>query len=231
MAAMQAKLVELFQLGSEMAGFLDLPLKFWPEAGQYLPCQRLSGAADPHFTHLFKVIGSHDRLSVSPLPGTWAPGDVLAFHPPQGHGFKLPVAARRIGLLTWKVSPTRILTLVEGALIQDAAVSLFCDPIPPAEILNRLPAVVEVNTISALQENLDWPDYLAVDLALSDLDQLSALLGSQDVRLDGQVLVRAAMPCRGLGDCGVCAVRTRQGWRLACVDGPVFPLAEVLRVA
>ena len=31
----------------------------------------------------------------------------------------------------------------------------------------------------------------------------------------------------GQGECGVCAVRTRSGWSLACKDGPVYDLAEL----
>jgi hypothetical protein len=36
------------------------------------------------------------------------------------------------------------------------------------------------------------------------------------------------MPCAGLAACGVCAVQTRRGWKLACVDGPVFDLKEIM---
>ena len=43
------------------------------------------------------------------------------------------------------------------------------------------------------------------------------------------VLVDAPMPCAGMGDCGVCAVKARGGYRLACKDGPVFE-RRVLRV-
>jgi hypothetical protein len=36
------------------------------------------------------------------------------------------------------------------------------------------------------------------------------------------------MPCAGLADCGVCAVELRRGWKLACKDGPVFDLRDIL---
>jgi len=35
------------------------------------------------------------------------------------------------------------------------------------------------------------------------------------------------MPCGGLGDCGLCAVDLKRGWKLACKDGPVFDLNEL----
>ena len=47
----------------------------------------------------------------------------------------------------------------------------------------------------------------------------------------GQVLVRTDMPCRGIGECGLCAVRTTRGWQHACTDGPVFQLKELHHVA
>jgi hypothetical protein len=86
-----------------------------------------------------------------------------------------------------------------------------------------------------LKENLSWPDFLAVDLAHAELAGLLRFLGLDDpgrpMPFSGQVLIRTDMPCHGVGGCGVCAVQTRRGWRLACVDGPVFDLSEVIHVA
>lgn len=41
---------------------------------------------------------------------------------------------------------------------------------------------------------------------------------------EAQILVRVPMPCGALAECGVCAVRLRDGVALACDDGPVFDL-------
>jgi dihydroorotate dehydrogenase electron transfer subunit len=231
MPNLTAKLVEVFQLGEKIVGVLDLPRHFWPEPGQYLPCQRLSEKPEIMTTPLFKVIGDPNRLCVAPLPGSWPPGDRLALLPPQGNGFKLPHNARRIGLLAMSIPSSRLLTLVKPALAQNAAVSLFCDPQPDPDLLSRVPSVVEVGPLSALQDNLQWPDFLAVDLPLACLEHLQEILPPLPLPFEGQVLVRTSMPCHGVGECGVCTVKTRRGWRLACVNGPVFPLAEVLHVA
>jgi dihydroorotate dehydrogenase electron transfer subunit len=91
--------------------------------------------------------------------------------------------------------------------------------------------MVEVAPTASVGENLDWLDYLAVDLEMANLPQLDALLDIQNLPFEGQVLVRIPMPCRGIGECGVCAVKTHHGWKLACTDGPVFDLQEVLHVA
>jgi hypothetical protein len=228
---MKAKLVEVFQIGSERGGILDVPEKYWPEPGQYLACKRVNDLSEPLTHQLFRIMDDEGILNLSPIPEDWQPGDKLLVGAPQGHGFLLPGEARRVALLPYKVSPTRLLTLVRKALTQNASISLFTESIPSPEIMNRLPSVVEVNQVSTLLENLDWPDFLAVDISRDDLVGFSGLFSQDSPNLDGQVLVRTPMPCRGLGECGVCSVRTTRGWKYACIDGPVFSLKEVLHVA
>jgi dihydroorotate dehydrogenase electron transfer subunit len=228
---MQTKLIEITQIGSATAGVLDITTQFWPGPGQYLPCQR---DADPHAiltTNLFRVLGPDDRLYLGPLPEHWLPGDQIRHLPPQGHGFSLPPTARRIGLLALGISPLRLLPLLKIALAQNAALVLFWDAHPTPDILHLLPTMVEVAPTASVGENLDWLDYLAVDLEMANLPLLDALTDTQNLPFEGQVLVRTPMPCRGIGECGVCAVKTHHGWKLACTDGPVFDLQEVLHVA
>ena len=73
-------------------------------------------------------------------------------------------------------------------------------------------------------------DYLALDLATGWLARWKSAAGlreGQKLPFSGQALVRAPVACGGLGECGVCAVRTRSGWSLACKDGPVYDLANL----
>jgi len=70
-----------------------------------------------------------------------------------------------------------------------------------------------------------------VEVNRENLDELSDLFEGSMLPFPGQVLVRTAMPCRGLGECSVCSVETTQGWKLACQEGPVFPLEELIYVA
>ena len=228
---MQTKLIEIFQIGSERAGVLDIPEKHWPVPGQYLACQRVDGPSEPLPHQLFRIIGDVGILNLSPIPGDWQPGDQLLVTPPQGHGFSLPGEARRVALLPYKVSPLRLLAMMRGAADQNASISLFTEKIPSPEIMSRLPSLVEVNHINTLLENLDWPDFMAVDAAREELGGFSSLFSRESILPAGQILVRTPMPCRGLADCGVCAVRTKRGWKHACSDGPVFRLKEVLHVA
>ena len=131
----------------------------------------------------------------------------------------------------FSTSPIYLLTLAGAALAQGAAISIFCETVPPKNLLNHVPSRVEVTQISSLNNTLDWPDYLAVDIEHHELETLCAIFTRSELPFQGQVLIRTPMPCRGLGDCGVCAVKTHRGWRYACKDGPVFPLSEVLHVA
>ena len=228
---MQTKLLEINQIGKERAGILDIPEKYWPQPGQYLPCQRDAGPHDLLPNNLFRVLGPEDRLYLAPLPENWLPGDYIQMLPPQGVGFSLPPTARRIGLLALGDSPLRLLPLLKPALAQNAALVCFWDSQTNQDILHHLPTAVEVAPNASLSENFDWLDYLAVDLDLANRTQLDALFGPLKPPFEGQVLMRTSMPCREIGACGVCAVKTHHGWKLACVDGPVFDLQEVLHVA
>jgi hypothetical protein len=226
-----ATLIEIIQRGSEIAGVLDLPAKHWPQPGQYLPCQPVTGGNDLLPTNLFRVLGHPGQLTLGSIPPAWQPGEELLCTAPQGHGFHIPASARRVGLIPYAVTPFRLLSLVESALSQRAMVAVFSDSMLSSEELFWMPSQVEVLHFDALVENPGWPDYLAIDLERSAIDQFRDQLPTQCLNCAGEVLVRTPMPCRGVGECGVCAVHTRRGWRFVCDHGPVFPMGEVLNVA
>ena len=231
MPELTAKWVEVFSLGEVRAGVLDLPRPAWPEPGQYLPTQALTASPEILPTHLFRVATDPERLALAPLPASWQPGDRVTYLPSQGQGFHLPPYARRLALCAIGVDPSRLLPLIPPALAQNATVTLFSSPQPSPDILSRIPSVVEIAPLSALADNLAWPDWLAADLRREARPQLDQLLPEGSLPFEGQALVRTAMPCHGVGECGICTVETRHGPRLACSDGPVFDLEEVLHVA
>ena len=139
----------------------------------------------------------------------------------------LPPGARRVALAPLGCGPERLLPLAYLALAQDAAVALFSSAIP-----DGLPSAVEIIPPEQLPDALDWADYLALDLAqgwLARWQSAAGLREGQKLPFFGQALVRVPVACGGLGECGVCAVRTRSGWSLACKDGPVYDLAELER--
>ena len=231
MTLMKARILEIMQMGDSIAGIFNLPERNLPAPGQYLPAQHLESEVEILTHPLFRVVGPDGRPALGPLPDRWSPGDLIACLPPQGRGFQLPPTARRVGLFALAGDPIRILPLIQPALAQNAAVVLFFQERLHPGVLDAIPTSVEINPLSLLQENLAWPDFLAVEVTRENLENLSDLLGEEILGFEGQVLVRTPMPCNGLGECSVCAVKTRHGWLQACTDGPVFSLKELLHVA
>jgi dihydroorotate dehydrogenase electron transfer subunit len=96
------------------------------------------------------------------------------------------------------------------------AISLVSASRPPG-----IPAEIEI--LPSAEPALEWADYVAVDAPLEALPALSELrLEEKAQGKTVQILVAGPMPC-GIGVCGACAVPARRrGWKMACVDGPVF---------
>lgn len=205
-----------------------------PAPGQYL----LAGTAfssDPLPVPLFSTESTLESVAVAPwslftacapLPNTWTPGTELTLRGPLGRGFTLPTSVRKIALVPFDDSPSRLRSLIRPALKQGAAVVLVNDTDG-----ENLPDDVEVQPFSALDEVLAWADYIAFDVLRENLPGLRERVGGRaqvSVKGEAQVLVYAPVPCGGVADCGVCAVVMKSSWKLACKDGPVFDLREVL---
>ncbi len=208
---------------------LSLPDNMRPDAGQYLLASVPEDETEPLPLALFPAghLGS-DLLVAPPLPGGWSAGMEVWLRGPLGKGFSLPATARRVALGGLDMCVQRLLPLVEQALAQGADVALYCDSAVPQD----LPLAVEALPLAQLASAPDWADYLALDLPYARLGQLNALLGLEHGRrcpCVAEALVYTPMPCGGLADCGVCAVRSGNRWRLACKDGPVFGLDTLER--
>jgi hypothetical protein len=239
------ELTELYLENELTGGRLLCPQNLIPEPGQYLlahdssPARRGPGRADsPLPAPIFNagpVPGGF--LIAPPIPQTWQPGTTLSLRGPLGKGFSLPTSARRVALASLGKTAARLKPLLTSALEQNAALVLVSELDLP-----DLPPEVEVQPVSALTEVAHWADYLAIDVDREFLPGLRELLGigrQTEVTLDAQavsprwapgpngVLVVTPMPCGGLAECGVCAVTTRRGWKMACKYGPVFDLKEL----
>jgi dihydroorotate dehydrogenase electron transfer subunit len=157
--------------------------------------------------------------SATRLPALWQPGAALSLRGPFGHGFHLPGAARRVALASFGESSGRVLALLEAALAQSAELTVLSDR-PPA----GLPARVEISPLAALPEAARWADYLAIEIGREQLRPRLAALHAELTSANAQVLVETVLLCAGAAACGVCAVKARAGYLLACKDGPVFDL-------
>lgn len=191
-----------------------------PAPGQYLLASS-PDLSDPLPVVLFPTRINQDNLiAAPPLPPTWTAGMHLLLRGPLGSGFQLPPSARRVALASLDASPARLLPLAYQALNQGAAVTVYTHMIP-----SGLPPEVEILPLDLLHEAQSWADFMALEMQLPALREARASLGLGPYTRPNcpiQVLVITPMPCSGIGTCGVCSVSTRDGWKLACTDGPVF---------
>jgi dihydroorotate dehydrogenase electron transfer subunit len=218
-----AELAEIY-LAGKSAGRVRCDPRLIPAPGQYLLAQALSETDAPLAHPIFSAgVCPGGFYAAPPLPASWQPGTRLNIRGPLGKGFQLPVVARFVALAAFSENPARLLALVERALAQNSAVILLTDN-PP----DGLPAAIEISPLSALAETLRWADYLAFDLPRALLPPILKHITDASYSGNAQALIETSIPCGGMGECGVCAIHLRKGYKLACKDGPVFDLKTLL---
>jgi hypothetical protein len=203
---------------------ITCPAEVVPTAGQYLlAIDEDSIQATPLF---LADAWSQGFLAAPPFPGSWQPGTSLSLYGPLGRGFHLPMDVQRLALIALGETNARLLPLATASLVDNLSITLFSDA-----MFRELPSSMEAYPLNDLQESVSWADFIAVDVPLESLDQLAEYFStaSQGLFARGQVLVRTSMPCSTFGDCGVCAVKVKRSWKLACKDGPVFDLQALLK--
>lgn len=207
----------------KLAAWISCPPEVIPNPGQYLMAMD-SDTILP--TPLFlRTRADNGFLTAPSIPTGWTPGTRLQLRGPLGKGFHVPISALKLALVALTDTSARLLSLVHPALQEGRSVALFTDtPLPP------LPSDLEAHPLEALPEFISWADFIAVDLSLSDLPRLRQTFGltlQEYLTCRGQALVLAPMPCGALADCGVCALKVRNAWKLVCKDGPVFNLNDL----
>jgi hypothetical protein len=206
--------------------YLICPGKAIPSPGQYLLASDPTNRTVALGTPLFISEEIAHGFWANPLhPVSWGLGTSLDLIGPFGHGFTLPRNVQRLGLVAIGETIARIKPIITSLVNAQTSVTLFTDLTLP-----RLPEAVEISPLVSLKMALDWPDFLVLDVPLSQLNELRDVFGLGDeVRLPcpAQVLITTPVPCAGMARCGACAVQTRRGWRLVCEDGPVFELSSL----
>jgi NAD(P)H-flavin reductase len=230
MATSAGMVLEMRLEAEGLSGWIACPPGLRPAPGQYLVAHT-PDPGDPLPTVLFASAsnaiyapqppaGLVGLRVAPPLPPTWSAGMQLALRGPLGSGFHMSATARRVALASIAGAPYRLLALAEQALNQRAAVVVYAHSSPAG-----LPEEVEVLPLDLLPEAPAWADFLALDICLPDLPGLRARLGLnpyQRPACQTQILITTSMPCAALAECGICGVQTRDGWKMACSDGPVF---------
>lgn len=203
---------------------ISCPTNLIPSVGQYLLASDASDSPLP--VPLYYTDSAPEGFIAAPaIPEFWMPGLQISLRGPLGRGFAIPTSARKIALIAFDDAPLRLRGLIRPALKQGAAVVLVSD-----FAADYLSDEVEAQPLSALQDVLAWADFAAFDVARVNLFELREKLGimkQAQAACEAQVLIRTAVPCGGVADCGVCGVSLKSGWQLACKDGPVFDLREI----
>jgi dihydroorotate dehydrogenase electron transfer subunit len=213
---------EIYLDGRRAARF-SCPSNLIPAPGQYLLAY--AAGSDSPLAHPVYLAENCPGgfYAAPPLPSNWLPGVELTLRGPFGHGFNLPVSSRCVALAAVGNTCSRLLSLLEPALAQKAAVVLLTDN-PP----NGLPSVVEISPLTALAEIAKWSDYLAIDIPRSILLEEPKTFQLLSYGGYAQIFIETPVPCGGIGECGVCTIPSRKGYKLACKDGPVFDLKTIV---
>jgi hypothetical protein len=214
---------EIYFQGRRAAHLTCLPALI-PAPGQYLLAHVAADSDAPLAHPVFQAESSSGGFyAAPPLPPTWLPGTELTLRGPFGHGFHLPPVARRVALAAFGATSSRLLALLEPALAQKAAIVLLTDT-----PLAGLPPAIEIFPLTALAETTQWADYLALAAPRAAIPVIQNILKPTSQPFNPgyatEILIETPLPCGGVGECGICAVRTRKSYSLACKDGPVFDL-------
>ena len=202
------------------AARISCPPSLVPAPGQYLLADAFSEPDYPLSFPLFSAGSAPSGfLAASPFPKNWLPGISLNLRGPLGNGFNLPAfrAHGCVGVL--RDTFHRLAALIAPAIAQGAAITMICDMLPTG-----LPNAVEIMPVASLAEALRWADYIALDMPRDNVQSLPIFFHTTHISGIAQVLLTSPMPCGGRGDCGVCAVNVKRGYKLICKDGPVFDL-------
>ena len=195
-----------------------------PLPGQYLLVSDGSDLVLP--VPVFHTDSSPDGFIGAPAPKIWLPGTELFLRGPLGRGFTLPSSMTKVCLVAFDDTFARLRGLIRPALIRSPAIAVVS-----YLSVDNLPDEIELHPITSLEEVLAWADYIAFDIARENLGGFLERLGRMNQTSTwkaAEIFVRTPLLCGGIADCGVCAVPIKSGWRLACNDGPVFGLKDLL---
>ena len=217
---------QITQIYLDGSAQVDCPSNLIPTPGQYLHAHASASDAPLPVPVYFYDSAPQGFRFAPPYPSSWTIGSKLTLRGPLGHGFHFPTSARKLALIALDESPARLHGLIQTALNQKLEAVLVCN-----SPTNNLPEDVEVQPLQAMGEICTWADFIAMDVARENLDPLkemtSKLWQIPAVR-DAQILIHTAMPCGDLAECGVCAIGVHHDWKMACKDGPVFTLKDLI---
>ncbi len=171
------------------------------------------------------------------------PGDNLDIFGPMGKGFTISRQSRNILLVAGGIGIAPLYYLAETAIKKECAVTLLLGAAASKQLypINQLPAGVKI--MLATDDGSAGQKGMVTDLIprhVSSTDQVFACgplpmlkymaENQKKLGLAGkniQISLEMRMGC-GVGVCYGCTLRTKNGLKQVCKDGPVFDLDEVI---
>lgn len=197
---------------------------------------------DPYLRELwFPVEIKSNKLLVVERPASiqYLPGQQISLIGPIGQPFRFRKSLRNVLLMVYHTPPTPLLLMLRPLLAKDVSVTMVLMGTAKDYDTQHLPPEIE---IVRAEEDLSWPDMV---MTLGWADQVFVLVGQGDeLSYFAQImeLVRErradipenyifgvfqnVMPC-GVGACYACMLRTKDGTKLQCIDGPAFDLTTL----
>lgn len=167
-------------------------------------------------------------------------GDNIDLLGPLGNGYSIYPTSRSLLLVAGGIGIAPLRFLAEEALNQGHSVTLLLGASTAAQLYPRhlLPPEAEVvittedgtegkkgMVIDYVEINVDWGDQV---FACGPTPMYRALHNEELLKTKQvQVSLEVRMAC-GLGVCYGCTVKTKNGLKQVCRDGPVFDLDEIL---
>jgi dihydroorotate dehydrogenase electron transfer subunit len=182
---------------------------------------------------LYRIGGERIAFTLSafdPLATRARVGDTLDLLAPLGHAVEFDANARHILLIGEGARVAPLFAIADNAIAQQREVVLVCRgaDILPAQLL--APEIeYRIDASAQTTELIAWADAIVASGPGELYRVLADTIRAARYRLGAglaRVLIDVPMPC-GTGDCYACAVETRHGVQLACVDGPAFDLIDL----
>jgi dihydroorotate dehydrogenase electron transfer subunit len=166
-------------------------------------------------------------------------GDTVELLGPLGNGFMVYPDSRNLLLVAGGMGVASLYFLAEETFRRGYSVKMMYgtaieNPYP----IDHLPAGVE--TIIATEngsvgykgmitelvpEHVEWADQI---FACGPLPMYKAMAQMPELKnLPVQVSIEMRMGC-GMGTCYACTIRTRQGLKQVCKDGPIFEMSDII---
>ncbi len=166
-------------------------------------------------------------------------GDTIEIFGPLGNSFTIQPGSRNLLLVAGGMGIAPLFFLAQEANSRMCQVTLLYG----TAVRNRYPIPPEIKTIAATEDGTVGYKGLVTDLIPNYIDGADQVFAcgpmtmyrdmverSEQLGIENkpvQVSLETRMAC-GVGACFGCTLRTKQGLKQACKDGPVFELSDII---